>query len=264
LPRDQHRHDRGLAAAGRHLQSDAKEFRVRLLVGTLQMLAELVVAAFPPGNFRQPDGGLDRLHLAEEWPDGLELVVTPVGEQALGCRGNAPVVGIRNPPPGFEMLAKFVDHPSWVVLLVLGRKVLGVGKDEAGLGRLTLLLPRFGHRRDELGSSASGDGGPIQRLAVVVQGMVPGWRVVRRVQDRMLEKARDHGCLCDSYRIEHAGSEIQSHLLLLANHALDGIGRHTLDTITITRGKAHCRLGEISAGPMRRPRPTQGPGWPRS
>jgi hypothetical protein len=54
----------------------AKEFRVRLLVGSMQMLTESVVAAFPPGNFRQPDRGLDRFHLAEEWLDALELVAT--------------------------------------------------------------------------------------------------------------------------------------------------------------------------------------------
>lgn len=37
-------------------------------------------------NFRQPDGGLDGLHLAEEGADAVEFVMAPMLEQS-GCLG---------------------------------------------------------------------------------------------------------------------------------------------------------------------------------
>ena len=42
-------------------------------------------------NLGQPDGGLDRLDLAEERADAAELVMAPVLQQARGLRRDPPV-----------------------------------------------------------------------------------------------------------------------------------------------------------------------------
>jgi hypothetical protein len=76
LPDEQHRHDRRLAGVGR--------------------------------DFDEPDRGLDRLDLAEGL-EFLELMMTPVLEQPCGLRRNLPLVKVRQPAPGRDMAANFID-----------------------------------------------------------------------------------------------------------------------------------------------------------
>ena len=74
LPGDQHRHDRGLAGAGRQLQRDAHQLGVRLLVGAADMRPDPGACRRTiGGDLGQPDRGLDRLDLAEERANVLEI-----------------------------------------------------------------------------------------------------------------------------------------------------------------------------------------------
>ena len=152
------------------------------------MGAKPVVAALSPRDLGQPYGCFDGFDLAEERGDRLELVVTPVDEQALGCRRDTPVGRVGDCPPAFDIAANFVDEAVDVVLLGRGRKVLGVPEHERGLSPLGLLLPGLGNRRDQLRPPAPGHRGQVERLPVGVQRVMPGRHLVRGVEDGLIEE----------------------------------------------------------------------------
>ena len=203
LPGDQHRHHGRFAAARGHFQGDAEQFGVGLLVGAFQVLAELVVPAVLASDLGQPDGGLDRFHLAEKRAYALELVVAPVGEQALGGGRDTPVGRVRDCPPSRDVAADFVDDGGRVVFLLFGRKVLRVRQDKVALSILALLLARLWDGGDQLRPSAPLDRRHIQRLTLGIQGVVPGWRFIGGVQDRLVEGAGGHQTAA-SLRLEAA------------------------------------------------------------
>ncbi len=79
LPRNQHRHDGGLARACRQLQSEAQQLRIGLLVAALDVRPEL---RNPWPELRrdlcEPDRRLDGFDLAEERTDAFELMMPPM------------------------------------------------------------------------------------------------------------------------------------------------------------------------------------------
>jgi hypothetical protein len=79
LPSDDHGHHGGLPGAGSQLQRQAHELRVRVSVSVGNVVKERL-ARLPRlrGDLRQPDYGLQRLHLAEEGPNVTELMMPPV------------------------------------------------------------------------------------------------------------------------------------------------------------------------------------------
>ena len=140
LPGDQHGHHGGLARAGGELERKAEQPRVRFLGGVLQVSEEAPAGpARVGGGLGQPDGGLDRLDLAEEGPDAGEAVVPPVPEQARGLRGHPPLPRVRQPAPGVDLAADAVDDPGVpLVLLLAGGEPLAFVEDQGFLG----VLPR--------------------------------------------------------------------------------------------------------------------------
>ena len=143
LPGDQHRHDRGLAGAGRHLEGEARQVRVGLVVGVGQMVEEAPAGARARRHLGQPDGGLGRFHLAEEGADAAEVVVPPVPEQAGGLRGHLPL-GLRQLPPAVDLLADPPDDFRQVVLLAVGPELLRLFVEYEGLLPRPLALSGFG------------------------------------------------------------------------------------------------------------------------
>jgi hypothetical protein len=122
LPGNEHRHDRGLARTGGQLQRQTQQLRVRILVGIGEVLDEdLAGLTYLGGYLGQPDSGFDRLHLAKEGTDAVELVVPPMPEQAGGLGSNQPIVGIRQFAPLIHMATELVDDGSGVVLLLFRR-----------------------------------------------------------------------------------------------------------------------------------------------
>jgi hypothetical protein len=66
----------------------------------------------------------------------------------------------------------------------------------------------------------------------------------------MLEKARDHDSVfAIRAEAERAGSEIQCHLLLLANYGLDGVGYPEFDVVAIIGGKVQCLPTSVRSEP---------------
>ena len=65
LPGDEHRHDDGLAGAGRHLEGDARQAGVRRVVRLAQVVLDPGVAVLPR-DLGEVDGRLEGLDLAEE------------------------------------------------------------------------------------------------------------------------------------------------------------------------------------------------------
>ena len=122
LPRDQHGHDGGLAGAGGQLQRQAHQFGVGIVVGIGEVFEELSSGLASCGrDFGQPNGGLNRLDLAEEWPDAAELVVPPMLQQAGGFRRDVPSVWIRQCSPFIHFLANRIDDDCrFLVFLLLG------------------------------------------------------------------------------------------------------------------------------------------------
>ena len=103
LPGDEHRHDCGLAGAGRELQREAHQLGVGVVVRVGQVLEEPLAAAVVRRDLGQPDRRLDRFDLAEERADATECVVPPVLEQpgrlgrdaAIGSGSAVPATGRR-------------------------------------------------------------------------------------------------------------------------------------------------------------------------
>jgi hypothetical protein len=122
-------------------------------------------------NFGQPDGGFNRLELAEERAKATEFMEASVEEKPDRFRRGLPIRRIRQRTPGLQALPHFINYWSRIVLLLFGRKALSLIKDGIPLAR-PLLLPRFRDRRDELRFSPAFDNS-LSRLPLVVQLPVP-------------------------------------------------------------------------------------------
>jgi hypothetical protein len=102
LPGNDHGHDRGLAGAGGKLQRQAHQLGIGILVGRREVIEDALALLGLGRNLGQPDRRLRGLHLTEERADVVELVMTPVLQQAGGLRRDLPLIGIgqgnaRNP-----------------------------------------------------------------------------------------------------------------------------------------------------------------------
>ena len=154
LPRDEHRHDGGLARAGGQLQREPHQFRVGVSVRRREMVEQALPVLGLGRDLGEPDRGFDRLDLAEERADAAELVMPPVLKEPGRFRRDLPLIGIGQAPPCVHMAAHFVDDRGGIVLLLLGRKPLAFVEDESRLcGGFALL--RLWDRRDELGAAAA-------------------------------------------------------------------------------------------------------------
>ena len=144
LPGDDHRHDRGLAGAGRELEGDTVEIGVRVAVRERQLLQNPLALRRLVGDLRQPDQRLDGLHLAEERTDVREVLGrAPPFQEPGRFRSHAPALGGKL-PPGIHLVADGVDE---VVRRVVDA-VLSLRKEIALLQGTALSL-RDGDRRLE-------------------------------------------------------------------------------------------------------------------
>jgi len=118
LPGDEHRHDRRLAAARRHLHRQPEQRRVGFFVVLRDLIEQAPCRRPARRDLGQPDHRFDRLDLAEEGtgPGPLLLRSPPVFQQPLGRRGNAPVGRVGNRTPRIHVAADLVDL-----------RVLGIG-----------------------------------------------------------------------------------------------------------------------------------------
>ena len=95
LPGDEHRHDGGLAGAGRQLQREAHQLRIGVVVGVGQMFEKALARLSRLGrDLSQPDRRFDRLDLTEERTNAAELVVPPVLKQPRRLGRDLPVIRI--------------------------------------------------------------------------------------------------------------------------------------------------------------------------
>jgi hypothetical protein len=96
------------------------------VVGIPVCRSEVAEKALPVRRLRrylgQPDRGLHRLDLAEEWADITELVMTPMLKKTGRLRRDLPLTGIGQRSPRVHRLANFIDDRRGVVLLLLRRK----------------------------------------------------------------------------------------------------------------------------------------------
>lgn len=79
-----------------------------------------------------------------------------------------------------------------VVFLILAGQSLRIAEDQRrlrGFGRTSLGLR---NRGDEIARASSFDGRLVERLPFAVQRMKAGWRFIRRVQNRLIEKRLCH------------------------------------------------------------------------
>jgi len=140
------------------------------------------------GDLGEPDGGFNRLHLAEEGPDVAELVLPPMLQQAgrFGC--DLPLIGMRQAAPLIDLLPHGIDHGCCTFIL-LGRR----GQPFAFVEHELLLcvgafaLPGLGNRRDKLGAATALDN-LLCRLPLVIKLPVSCRVGIGRVQDRMVEE----------------------------------------------------------------------------
>lgn len=136
LPRDQHRHDGGLARARRHFHGDAHQVRAGLLVGALDVLPQVGISLLGAGDFGQPDNGLNRLDLTEERAQTLDLCAPPVVQQARSCRCDAPIPIAGQRTPSGNVRADFVDDGLGVVFLIGVGQPSCIVEHHRGLGSL--------------------------------------------------------------------------------------------------------------------------------
>ena len=110
------------------LPAPVASFSARRISSGLASLLALVRCSRTPSpalpacgrDLGQPDGGFDRLDLAEERADAAELVMPPVLQQASRFRRYLPFTWIRQRSPSVHMASYLVDDRGRVVLLLLG------------------------------------------------------------------------------------------------------------------------------------------------
>ena len=190
LPRDEHGHDRGLAGAGRELEREACETRVRLLVGGREMVEEpAALVAESRRDLGQPDRGLRRLDLTEEEPDVAEAMAAPVLEKPGGLGRHPPPAGLRNRPPRIDPAPQLVDEPHQLVLLSpCLQRLCRLVEDHLALAAL-LRLRDGGDEGDAPAAVEDAAGG----LTALVELPVPRRVLVGRVEDGAIEEPVAHG-----------------------------------------------------------------------
>src|SRR5581483_11245058 len=126
------------------------EFRVGIVVRVGEMVKKAFASPHRLWSYLdQPDGSFHCLYLAEEGPDVVELVMSPVLEQASGLRGDLPLVRMQRPPL-VHVLAQFIDDWGGIILLRGGRNPLAFVENECLLSNRSFLLLRLRDRRNEL------------------------------------------------------------------------------------------------------------------
>ena len=187
MPGNEHGHDGSLASAGGQFQRQSHECRVGVVVGIGQVFQER--AAGPPsvrGDLSEPDGGFNRLHLAEEGSDIAELVLPPMLQQTGSFGRDLPLMGMRQAAPLLDLLPHGIDHGRMVVLLGRRGQPLAFVEHELLLGVRPCTLPGLGNRRDKLCAAAVDN--LLCRLPLVIKLPVQCRVGIGRVQDRMVEK----------------------------------------------------------------------------
>ena len=168
LPGDQHRHNGGLPGAARELQRDAQQLGVRLPIGATDVRPDPGAGRRAlRGDLREPDSRLDRLDLAEERLEVIELMMAPMLEQPRRLRRHLPLVGVRQIAPTRDVTANFVDDRGRIVFLVVGRHPVDAAESQFALARRPPPPLRLRHRRDQLRAPPGVDY-PIGRLPVLV------------------------------------------------------------------------------------------------
>jgi hypothetical protein len=182
VPRDEHRHNHGLARPCRHLVGDPVQAGVLPLV----LLAEAVLdpRLGPAGDLGEEDRRLEGLDLAEEQrirPVGRG----PVLEELAGDGGHPRAAA---PAPHLELLADPVDE-------VVGGEPLGrpALAGEGQLGGRPLLFG-LGDRDEERARAATL--ADRARDAVIIEREVARRHPVRRVEDRVLDDVSHPSLLC--------------------------------------------------------------------
>lgn len=158
LPGDQHRHHCGLAGARGELQRDPHQLRVGALVRGLDVLPKVRVLLLFGRNLGKPNRRLGGFDLAEERPNGFELVMPPVLQQALGNGGHTPIRRVVQAAPRGHVAADLVDDGEGVGLtffVFLSEEI----EVKLRLFRLLPLLPGGGNGRNKFGLSAPIDRG---------------------------------------------------------------------------------------------------------
>jgi len=120
--------------------------------------------------------------------------MSPVLQQSGGFRGDVPLVGVGQCPPGINVLANLIDDGSQVVLLLLGGKLMPFIKHHFILLYSLGAFFWLGDGGDKLGTPAlihNALGG----LAVRVQLPMPLWIVVGGIENGVVEEGIGHGGL---------------------------------------------------------------------
>ncbi len=188
LPGDDHRHDRGFACAGRELEREAQQFRVRLRVRVPDVIPELAKArAHFRRDFREPDRRFDCLDLAEEGLDALKPVAAPMFQEPSRFRRDEPLLRVTQVSPRLDVGPELVDDRGGVVLLLVRREVVAGVEGHRHLVRRFATLLGLRNRRDQLGPTP-GLNEAVGRLPFSVKLPVPTRVAIRRIQDRPFEK----------------------------------------------------------------------------
>ncbi len=181
LPGDQHRHHDGLAAAGGHLDADARQPAV--VKGVLRRDAGAEVGlAVTTRHLGHVDRRLGRLPLAEQHrvlPGGIG----PVEEELAGDRSHPAVAP--SPPqldPGPDVVDQGVDLPPFPGGVEVEALLL------VGIPLALLALPADGHR--DVGLARTPPGLDLAGGAMGPNDEVPARWFVGRIQDRVLEARR--------------------------------------------------------------------------
>jgi hypothetical protein len=166
--------DEQIAGAGRELERDAQQLRVRLFVGATDMGPEPGAGRRAIGSdLGEPNHGLDRLNLAEERAQILESVMPPVLQQPRRLRRHLPLIRVRQAAPVVDIAADLVDEPRNVVLLLGRRESVVDAEAQFCLSRRATPPLWQRDRRDQV-TTPSRFNDAIGRLAVGIEVPMPG------------------------------------------------------------------------------------------
>ena len=109
LPGNEHGHYCRFACAGGEFQGKPHQLGIGVLVCSSEMIKNTFAVPGLGRDLGEPDRSFYRLNLAEEWSDAIELVMTPVLQEA-GCLWcHLPLIGRGQGAPGIHKGAHFVD-----------------------------------------------------------------------------------------------------------------------------------------------------------
>lgn len=167
-------------------QRQTREFWVRIIVGIGKMVQQALSSSLRLCRFGQPNNGFHRLHLAEERTDTAKIVVSPMLEQASRLGSDLPLVWMQSPPL-VHMLAQFIDEWGGIILLRCGRNSFSFVEHHLQLSSGFFSFLWLWNRRDEL-SPATAFSNLLGRLSALVEFPVTSRVLVRRIEDRAIEK----------------------------------------------------------------------------